>query len=176
MKQDSHEIRIVAIAIRSQRLGFAVLEGSLGLVDWRTVHYRSNSIPHIKAAMEKLKSLLVLSPPSVIVIESSRLANALNASNVCSICRFLKQEAELRLVPMLFMKREDVRKTFRDFHAKSKDAIAATIAQMFPELLSKLPPKRKIWHGEHPTMTMFDAVALAVAFWDYQNTQDPTPG
>jgi hypothetical protein len=176
MKLDSHEIRIVAIAIRSQRLGFAVLEGSLGLVDWRTVHYRSNSIPRIKAAMKKLMSLLALSTPSVIVIESSRLVNAPNASNVYSIRRFLKREADLRLVPMIFMKREDVRRAFRDFHARSKDAIAATLAQMFPELLSKLPPKRRIWHGEHPIMPLFDAVALAIAFLDQQNTQDPTPG
>jgi hypothetical protein len=174
MTRDSHEIRIVAIAIRSQRLGFAVLEGSLGLVDWRTVHYRSNSIPHINAAVRKLTSLLAVSSPSVIVIESSRLANAPNASNVRSICRLLKHEAELQLVPMVFMKREDVRKTFRDFHARSKDAIAAKIAQMFPELLSKLPPKRKIWHGEHATMTLFDAIALAIAFLDHQNGQDPT--
>jgi hypothetical protein len=77
MKLDSHEIRIVAIAIRSQRLGFAVLEGSFGLVDWRTVHYQSNSIPRIKAAMKKLTSLLALSTPSVIVIESSRLEHFL---------------------------------------------------------------------------------------------------
>jgi hypothetical protein len=175
MDPGSHEIRIVAIAIRSQRLGFAVLEGSLGLVDWRTVHYQSNSTARISAAVKKLTSLLALSTPSVIVIERSRLLNAPNASNVNRICRFLKREAALRLVPMLFMKRKDVRKAFRDFHARSKDAIAAKLAQMFPELLPKLPPKRKIWHGEHPIMPLFDAVALAVAFWDHHNAQDPTP-
>ncbi|MGA1984562.1 MAG: hypothetical protein ABSG84_19120 [Acidobacteriaceae bacterium] len=173
MNLGSCEIRIVAIAIRSQRLGFAVLEGSLGLVDWRTVHYRSNTVPRIKVAVKKLTSLIALTPPSVIVIERSRLVNAPNASNVCSICRLLKREAEARLVPMLSMKREDVRKTFRDLNARSKDAIAATIARMFPELASKLPPKRKIWHGEHPTMALFDAVALAIAFWDHQNGTDP---
>jgi hypothetical protein len=111
----------------------------------------------------------------VIVIERSRLLKAPNASNVHSISRYLKREAALRLVPMLFMKRTDVRKAFSDFHARSKDAIAAKLAQMFPELLPKLPPKRKIWHGEHPIMPLFDAVALAVAFWDHHNAQDPTP-
>ena len=175
MELDSRELRIVAIAVRSQRLGFAVLEGSLDLVDSRTVHYRGNTVPRIEVAMKKLTSLLAHCSPSVIVIESSRLVNAPNASNVRSISRSLRYEAKARLVPLRVMKREDVRKAFRDFHARSKDAIAATTAQMFPELLPKLPPKRKIWHGEHPAMTVFDAVALAVAFWECESGQDPAP-
>jgi hypothetical protein len=176
MKPDSNEIRIVAVAIRSQRLGFAVLEGSLGLVDWRTVHYQTNSIARINPAMRKMESLLTLSTPSVIVIERSRLLNAQNVANVYSIYRFLRREAKLRSIPMSVMKRKDVRNTFRHFHARSKDAIAATLAQMFPELLPKLPPKRKIWQGENAIMPLFDAIALAVAFWDHRNSQNLGPG
>lgn len=171
----THEVRIVAIAIRSQRLGLAVLEDSLGLMDWRTLHYESNHTERIQAAKQKLTSLFALYMPSVIVVERSRLSKALNAPNVEAIARFLRRESRLRTIPMLIMRRKDVRDTFRNSQGGSKDAIAAELTQMFPELLSKLPPRRRIWHGEHPTMPLFDAVALAVAYWDRQGDRDPTP-
>jgi hypothetical protein len=45
---------------------------------------------------------------------------------------------------------------------------------MFPELLWKLPPKRRIWESEHPIMAMFDAVALGFAYWQLYDAQDST--
>jgi hypothetical protein len=171
----THEVRIVAIAIRSQRLGLAVLEDSLGLMDWRTLHYESNRTARIQAAKQKLTSLFALYMPSVFVVQRSQLSKALNAANVESIARFLRRESRLRTIPMLIMRRKDVRDTFRNLQGRSKDAIAAELAQMFPELLSKLPPRRRIWHGEHPTMPLFDAVALAVAYWDRQRARDLAP-
>lgn len=166
---DTHEMRIVALAIRSQRLGLALLEDSLGLMDWRTLHYEGNFSGPVQAAKRKLASLFALYMPSVIVIQKSRLSNASNSANLESIGRFLRRESRLRAIPIISMRRKDVRDTFREIQGKSKDAIAAALTQMFPELLSKLPPRRKIWHGEHPTMPLFDAVALAVAYWDRAN-------
>ena len=48
------------------------------------------------------------------------------------------------------------------------------VARMFPELLWKLPPKRKIWESEHPIMTMFDAIAMGFAYWQRDGGRDPT--
>jgi hypothetical protein len=176
MSTDKHEVRIVAIAIRSQRLGFAVLEDSLGLMDWRTLHYKGNHVARVQAAKHKLISLFALYLPSVIVVESSQLRNALNSGNVDSIGRFLRRESRLRAIPVLIMTRKSVRDSFKEAQGKSKDAIAVLLTQMFPELISKLPPRRSIWHGEHPIMPLFDAVALAVAYWVRQQTRDPTAG
>lgn len=173
MNPDPCEARIIAVAIRSQRLGLAVFEGSQGLLDWRTVHYERNRITHVRKAMQKIASLIAFFAPAMIVIEHSRLLHAARISNIRSISKFIKREAALRLIPVRLMNRKEVRETFRDFHAGSKDAIAAVLAQSFSELRPWLPPKRKIWHGEQPIMPMFDAVALAVAYWDQQNTQQP---
>jgi len=48
----------------------------------------------------------------------------------------------------------------------TKQAMANTLAEMFPkELKSRLPPKRRPWMSEDPRMDIFDAVGLVVMFW-----------
>jgi Holliday junction resolvasome RuvABC endonuclease subunit len=175
MAPDSNEIRIVAIAIRSQRLGFAVLEGALGLLDWRTIHYQHNSASRIHAATTKVASLLELCAPSAVVVEQPRLTNAPNAPNVTALHRSIERMATVHVTTMAVIARKHVRETFRDFRAKSKDDIAAVLVQMFPELRPKLPPKRKIWKGEHPIMPIFDAIAIAVTYLDHLSERDSTP-
>jgi hypothetical protein len=47
----------------------------------------------------------------------------------------------------------------------TKHALAEIIAKRFPgELASRLPPKRKPWMSEDYRMSIFDAVALVLAF------------
>jgi glucan phosphorylase len=50
-------------------------------------------------------------------------------------------------------------------NARNKYTIASTLAQRFPELAAKLPPKRKIWLCEDYRMSIFDAAALGVAYF-----------
>jgi hypothetical protein len=73
------------------------------------------------------------------------------------------------------MKKTEVGEVFRLVHAESKHEIASMLTQMFPELLWKLPPKRRVWESEHPIMTMFDAVAFGFAYWQRDDTCDPPP-
>jgi hypothetical protein len=48
---------------------------------------------------------------------------------------------------------------------KSKDAIAAAIAEELPALRPWLPRKRRIWESEHHSMAIFEAAALALAHY-----------
>jgi hypothetical protein len=70
------------------------------------------------------------------------------------------------------MRRTQLKKVFRIFHAKSKYEIATILVQVFPGINWRLPPKRKIWESEHPRMAMFDAVALGFAYWQIYGAQD----
>jgi hypothetical protein len=48
----------------------------------------------------------------------------------------------------------------------TKFAVAQALAGKFPaELGKRLPPKRRPWMSEDPRMDIFDAVGLAMAFW-----------
>lgn len=57
----------------------------------------------------------------------------------------------------------EVRCAFRE-SGKTKEPIAATIAQTFPELQWKVPPKRKAWISEGHNMVIFDAAATGLAY------------
>ena len=48
---------------------------------------------------------------------------------------------------------------------RNKDQRAAAIAEQFPELLSILPPRRKIWRSEDYRMKIFDAAAVGIAYF-----------
>ena len=174
MDPKSHEWRILAIALRSRRFGFAVFEGPIRLLNWGMVFYPLNNGVQQKAASKRVASLLTLSVPSVVVVGQTRLLNVSDGSGVRPILRSIRREASSRLIPVCLMKKTEVGEVFRLVHAESKHEIASMLAQMFPELLCKLPPERKIWESEHPIMTMFDAVALGFAYWQQDVEVDPT--
>lgn len=160
-----HDARIIAIALRSQRLGFVVTEGSIELIHWGMIHYELNEKASIAAAMKRVQALFARFAPSRLAIERSQAGNVPNPVNLQSLYRFIQREAFRRSIPGTMFTRIKVRSAFRDFGVRSKDDIAELLARMFPELRPKLPPKRKLWRREHFSMPMFDAVALAVACW-----------
>lgn len=157
--------RILAIALRSQRLGFAVIEGSVELLHWGMIHYKRNEKQRVRAAARRIAILFARFVPSVVAIEKSAAEVALNPSGPRALYRMMRKEAARRSVPVCLLNRIKVREAFCDFGVRSKDDIAALLARMFPELQPKLPPKRKVWEPEHFSMPLFDAVALAIACW-----------
>jgi hypothetical protein len=57
--------------------------------------------------------------------------------------------------------RRQVRETFTAA-GKTKDAIAAAVADSVPALLPWLPRRRRIWESEQHSMAMFEAAALVL--------------
>ena len=174
MDQDLFDMRILAIALRSRRFAYAVFERSDRLLDWGMVFYPLNNTKQRAAASKRIASLLTLFAPSEVVVGKTRLLNTRKSSGVGPILRSFRREASSRLIPMRLMKRIEVKKVFRLFRAKSKYEIASMLAEVFPELLPRLPAKRRIWESEHPRMAMFDAIALGFAYWQRYDTRDPT--
>ena len=172
MMSNPREERILAIVIRSQRIGFAVVEGSLELLHWGMIYYEKNECTRVRAAAKRIEALFARFVPSVVAIESSADEKALNPHGLRSIYQKIRKEAAHCSAPERLLSRINVREGFRDLGVQSKDDIAALLARMFPELQSKLPPKRKIWKREHFSMPLFDAVALAVACWKQDSFQE----
>jgi hypothetical protein len=76
----------------------------------------------------------------------------------------LLQESQERRIPVRYVPRHAVKKAFLG-HDGNKHEIATVLAQRFPALAPKLPPKRKIWQSEDYRMSVFDAAALGVAYF-----------
>jgi hypothetical protein len=175
MNPKSHERRILAIALRSRRFGFAVFEGPIRLLNWGMVFYPLNNPAQHTAVTKRVASLLTLFVPSIIVVGRTGKQNLRTGSGVRLILKSIRREASARAISVHLITKVEVRPVFDALHARSKREIASMLAQMFPELLCKLPTERKIWESEHPIMTMFDAVALGFAYWQRDNAHDAPP-
>jgi hypothetical protein len=68
---------------------------------------------------------------------------------------------EVRAIP-----RRRVIRAFASVGGATKYAIAVVIAERFPELAPRLPPVRKPWMSEDARMAIFDAMALALVYYD----------
>lgn len=165
MTRDFLDSRILAIALRSQRLGFVVTERSIELIHWGMIYYDGNEEASIAAAVKRVQVLFARFTPSRVAIERSHADRAPSLENLQWLYRCVRREASRRSIPVSMFTRIKVRKAFADFGVRSKDEIAALLARMFLELQPKLPPRRKLWQREHCSMPLFDAVALAVACW-----------
>jgi D-alanyl-D-alanine carboxypeptidase len=176
MHQKSHNRRILAIALRSGRFGYAVFEESDSLLDWGMVFYPLKNSAQRAAASKRVASLLSQFAPSMVIVQYARSQNVRDGSGVRPSLRSIRRETSARLIPVRVMKSAEVKEAFRPLRATSKHEIASGLTEVFPELLWKLPPKRKIWETEHFRMILFDAVALGFAYWLRYGARDPTEG
>jgi D-alanyl-D-alanine carboxypeptidase len=174
MNQNLLDRRILAIALRSRRFAYAVFERSDRLLDWGMVFYPLNNTKQRAAASKRIASLFTQFTPSEVAVGKARLVNTRKGSGVRPILRSIRHQASSRLIPVRLMRSAEVKKVFRLFRAKSKYAIASMLAEVFPELLPRLPAKRRIWESEHPRMAMFDAIALGFAYCQRYGTREPT--
>lgn len=174
MHPSIHNKRILAIALRSRRLVFAVFEGPDRLLDWGTVLYPVNDPSQCARAKKQIVLLFERFTPSKVVMGKARLLDTRKNSGIHPILRLIRSEASSRRIPARLLRRADIRRVFGTLHLNSKYEIASMLAHAFPELLWRLPPKRKPWQSEHPRMAMFDAIAFGFAYWMLGDEHEPT--
>lgn len=170
-----HDPRILAIDLRPQQFGYAVFEGPKQLLDWGVAYYRPGGEVGAAVAACRVAELVRMFPPSAILVRKVRGEVARNSFGVQPILKAIRLKASARSIPVHLIARKEVREVFRAFRAKTKYEIACRLAVMYPELLWKLPPQRKFYESEHPTMTIFDAAALGVMYWQSNGTVGPPP-
>jgi hypothetical protein len=173
MKLRIYDQTILAIDLRHRRLGYAAFQGHRNLLDAGLRVYRA--VGEVEAAMasKRVAALLESFSPSAIVIKRERWDRAESSSHMRSLVAVMVDVSAAHSVPICLVEDNNVRKTFRNLGCETRDDIAAVLSRIFPELLWKLPPKRRPWQSEHPRMAMFDAVALGLAYWQNQSTSLP---
>jgi hypothetical protein len=104
------------------------------------------------------------SPTSIVAKQQWRVRLPRNASGE-PIFKTVQSAAEECDIPMHVLGRDEIQSAFHVFQARSKDEIACVLVGLFPELLVRLPPKRKKWQPEPHGMIVFDAIATGFAYW-----------
>ena len=163
-------IRILAIAPSTRGFGFAVLEMQT-LVDWgvKSVEGDKNV-----GSITKVEELIALYQPGVIVLENSSAKHSRRSARIQTLDKQIIAMASICNVGVALFSREHVRQVFFANGQGTKHALAEILAKRFPEELGlRLPPKRRPWMSEDYRMDIFEAVGLAVTFFNLKSKTEP---
>lgn len=162
---DLLEQRVVAFDIHPQRFGFVVLEGPLGLLDWGARSFRGGVNGVHVPMVPKIARILDHYMPEVVLFRASQV------ERIAAAFREVTIEARQRGIEVHLVSSSSVAHTFAGRNA-NKHEIALAVTEQFPELGSLLPTKRKPWQSEHYRTTIFDALALSLAYFNRQTEAD----
>jgi hypothetical protein len=78
--------------------------------------------------------------------------------------KIFRKEAQSASIPIEYVSEADFKNFFGSTGNRNKYEVAALVAEWFPDLAWKLPPKRKVYQPEPWTMSLLDAAALGAAY------------
>ncbi len=150
-------VRALALGIRPQRIGVAVLEGSQRLVEWGTRKARYDDEARI---LKHLDALIERFDPDFLIVKNYKSGEAPKAARVAALLveRGLEWGVGFRKVS-----EEDVYLEYRQVEPNSRFEVAVAISRVFPELADRLPRPQVAWEREDDRMVVFEAVALGTA-------------
>jgi len=154
--------RVLSVDPTTRGFGYAVLEGPTFLVDWGTRDLGRADSPRALAHVAQLADHY---RPEVVVVEDASHAGARRRGRAQKLIDAIAELAAKRGIDVARIPRVHVHRLFEDTDRATKRQIAQTIAGHFLELAPRLPPVRKAWMSEDPHMSIFDAVAFALAFY-----------
>ena len=162
--------RVLAIDPFSRGVGFAVFEGPEKLIDWglKTTGRADNA-----KAVRVIEALIGRFRPDVLALENWGSAGSRRCQRIDLLLNHIASGESKRLRVRLVSRRE-IRAIGPMPQTGTKYGRASLLTERFPELLPFLPPIRKIWMSEDDRMSIFDAVAFAVACFPPE-TENPEP-
>lgn len=155
--------RLLAVALTSRGLGYAVLEGEKSLVE--SSHSCMRGGDKNGQCVARVKKLVGIYRPGLMVLQNAAAKESRRIQRIRRLQGELVKVAAQKNLGVDLVSEKDLRRLLLGNPRGTKDEIAEMLAQRFPnELALRLPAKRRPWQSEDSRMDLFDAVALAVAF------------
>jgi len=158
MTRRSVEKRVVAFYPISNSVAFAVLEGQ-ELLDWGMVQVKPKSPDD---GMNRIVALIERYAVDAVVAEDHH-GKTRRGARIRSLLSGIKVSALGRRTRWKGLSRDQVRETFAG-SARTRYEIAVVLAERYPELALRLPPKSKAWTSEDHRIALFDAVAFGLTY------------
>jgi Holliday junction resolvasome RuvABC endonuclease subunit len=153
---------VLAVHPTSRGFGWALFENPVVPVDWGLASVKAKRTARSLARFEKL---LDRYEPKVVVFEQFNEHPARRVSRIQELCRKMIAVAASRGMRTPIYSRETVRECFESRGAKTRRAIALSIADQIEVFRNRLPRERKRWNSEDVRQSLFDAVALALTYF-----------
>ena len=166
----SYDQRLLAVEVRSRRMGFVVFEGPARLLDWGV---KSCSFPtrrlH-KVVAKRVRPLLYRYRPIAVVMRSDNQNSSQTAARIRVSMDAISREAHRCGAKIRLVKTKSRNRFFVQLRRNAKHQVAPLIADLFEELSLMVQPERRPWHSESYHTAIFDAAATGlVAFADEFN-------
>jgi hypothetical protein len=166
-----HDV-VLAVYPSARGLGFALFEGPLAPVDW--------GVHELRGAEKNVRSLRIVDrlirryQPDMLIVQDTSPSGTRRARRIRLFHEMLAELADRHGVHLRSYTRAQVRHCFAPLGLTTKDGIAETISRHLPELGRFLPPRRKPWMSEDARMSLFDAAALGLIFFQSELTDKAT--
>lgn len=151
---------VLAFYPNARGFAYVLFEGPQSLVDWGISDVPSRR--KRRASLEKLSVLLEQYRPDIVVLREVATPYRREGIEVYQSMKRLCKDAR---VPAAGLSRLQIRAAFAYLGSPSRGDIAKDLGRIIPGLSSFTPPERKIWKAEDRRMGLFDAAALAIAFF-----------
>jgi hypothetical protein len=152
--------RVLALDLHPRHFGYVVVEGRDSLLDWGVRSYRHKHNSADALIRGRLRPLLDLWRPSVVVLHDPLIIRTPNPPTSKLLKKQIIKAAKDQRARVQILKKRPTDRAER----VTKYERAQAVVQRFPVLTRKLPPKRKPWESEDYRMSMFAAAALAMAY------------
>lgn len=146
----------------SRGFGWVLFEGHRSLLDWGVVDVRAENA----AALPRIEALLEKHHPSVLAIERHDGASIRRRQRIQRLYRAIVKCAEGKGVVVHSYSRNQISNSMNG--ARTREEIAAAVADSLSVLRPRLPKPRPIWIGEQSAMRLFCAAACALAYFDLE--------
>lgn len=155
--------RLLALEIRTSKLGFAVLESPATLLDWGVRSFREAEEPVKSAISDRIGILIAFYKPSAIVIRLRQYHSPSQNERFMAALSAVRAEARRTMIKFVVLTISQVTRHFASRGQVTKHDVAASLARRYQELSWKLPVRRKSYQSEAPAMLVFDALANGIA-------------
>lgn len=153
---------VLALHPSSRGFGWILFEGPSSPFDWGTAHIRGEKNAQ---SLQAIEVLLDRYHPSVLVLEVFDTASSRRAPRIRDLCEGAILQAEARSIRACLYSREQIHAVLGGNGTHTRHGIAVMIADHLGMLRYRLPPPRKVWAGEHPSLALFSAAACGLAFY-----------
>jgi hypothetical protein len=162
MKTQGKQGLVLAVHPTSRGFGWALFENPLVPVDWGIANVKKR---HNARSLERFETLLDRYAPKVVVFEEFGEHPARRVHRIQALCRQMIALAAKREIRTPVYSREAVRECFESSGARTRHAIALSIAEQIEVFRHRLPRERRLWNGEDVRQSLFDAIALALTYF-----------
>jgi len=156
-------VHVLAVYLSTRGFGFVLFEGPLSPVDWGVKDVRRSG--KNDACLLAIAKMLERYRPGILVLQDTSERGTPRARRIRHLNVAIAELAESVGIERIAFSRSEVMRAFANVGALNKRQVAETIARKIPAFERYLPPVRKPWMSEDSRMSLFDAAALALTFF-----------